>query len=62
MFVYREVTSSLTSNEFCFNLGTDFILQIKSVVSLTIDGKDFILWLQNVINVFRNIFCVAVTR
>ena len=41
MFVYKEVTSNVTSNELFNNFGTDFILQIKSMVSLTYDGKDF---------------------
>ena len=41
MFVYKEVTSSVTSSELRDNFGTDLILQLKSVVSLTYDGKDF---------------------
>ena len=41
MFVYKEVTSSVTSNKFFDKLGIDFILQIKSVVSFTFDGRVF---------------------
>ena len=41
MFLYKEVTSSVTSNEVFDKLGTDFILQIKSVVSFTYDGRVF---------------------
>ena len=41
MFVYKEVTFSVTSNEIFDKLGIDFILQIKSVVSFTYDGGVF---------------------
>ena len=41
MFVYKEVRLNVTSSELRDTFATDSILQIKSVVSLTYDGKDF---------------------
>ena len=41
MFIYKEVTSSVTSNEFFDKLGFDFILKIRSVVSFIYDGRVF---------------------